>query len=284
VAKWYGNGFWSRDPRFESWHLRLLEERRSTISGVASIVLAGGKGVRMKSDLPKVLHPFFGKPLISHVLDSLARAGVDDIYVVVGYRGDKIIDAIKGRATPVWQHEQLGTGHAVMQARSALDGFSGRVIVACGDVPLLRPETFRMLIDESRNEEIKAVVLTMALENPSGYGRVKKDAAGNFLRIIEDRDASPVEREIHEVNTGTYIFDKVMLFEELSRIDTDNAQGEYYLPDVLSRIRSSGFAVKTLTLSDFHEGSGVNTKEELEELEEYWKNSERDGSKWATVC
>jgi bifunctional UDP-N-acetylglucosamine pyrophosphorylase/glucosamine-1-phosphate N-acetyltransferase len=284
VAKWYGNGFWSRDPRFESWHLRLNEERSPTISRVASIVLAGGRGVRMRSDLPKVLHPFLGKPLISHVLDSLEKAGVDDIYIIVGYKGELVIDAIKGRATPVWQHEQLGTGHAVMQARSALEEFSGRVIVACGDVPLLRPDTFRMLIGESMNDEIKAVVVTMVLEDPSGYGRVKKGVAGDFLRIIEERDASPVEREIPEVNTGTYIFDKELLFEELSRINTDNAQGEYYLPDVLSRIRSSGFLVKTLTLDDFHEGSGVNTKEELEELEEYWKNCERDGSKWATVC
>jgi bifunctional UDP-N-acetylglucosamine pyrophosphorylase / glucosamine-1-phosphate N-acetyltransferase len=232
-------------------------------------VLAGGKGVRMKSDLPKVLHPFLGKPLIAHVLDSLQKAGVSDIYVIVGYRGDLVIDAIGNRARPVWQREQLGTGHAVMQAEELLAGFEGKVIIACGDVPLIKPETFRVMVTESEREGVRAVVLTMALENPHGYGRVVKDSAGRFLKIVEEKDADPDVKKIREVNSGTYVFDKRLLFEGLRRINTNNAQGEYYLPDALQYILASGFSVRTLLMEDPVEGSGVNTAEELRRLEEY---------------
>jgi UDP-N-acetylglucosamine diphosphorylase/glucosamine-1-phosphate N-acetyltransferase len=224
------------------------------IEGIAAIVLAGGKGVRMKSDLPKVLHTLLGRPLISHVLDNLEKAGITNIHVVVGYRGELVIDATKDRANPVWQREQLGTGHAVMQAEAALEGFHGKVVVACGDVPLISAETFRTLIEESAREGVKAVVLTMALEQPAGYGRVVKDNAGRFERIVEEKDATQQEKLIREVNTGTYVFDGTYLFEGLRRINTDNAQGEYYLPDALRHIRDSGFMVKTVLMPDPVEG------------------------------
>jgi len=229
----------------------------------------------MKSDLPKVLHPFLGKPLIAHVIANLQMAGVSDIFVIVGYRGELVIDAVKDHAKPVWQRQQLGTGHAVMQAEEALAGFSGRIIVACGDVPLVRPESFRSLIAESEDRTVRAVVLTMNLDNPSGYGRIVKDASGNFIRIVEEKDASPDEKKIHEVNSGTYIFDKQLLFEGLSGINTNNAQGEYYLPDALQHIISSGFIVRTRLLENSREGSGVNTKEELEELESYFRREQK---------
>ena len=222
----------------------------------------------MNSDLPKVLHPFLGKPLILHVLDNLERAGVTDIFVVVGYRGELVIEAVGDRAKPVWQHEQLGTGHAVMQAEDALDGFTGKVIIACGDVPLIRPETYRSLVAEFKKENVRAVVLTMTLENPHGYGRIIKDGAGSFMRIVEEKDASPEEKKIREVNSGTYVFDKEFLFEGLRHINTDNAQGEYYLPDALLHISASGFRVSTVLMADPVEGSGVNTIEELRRLEE----------------
>ncbi len=150
----------------------------------------------MKSDLPKVLHQFLGRPLIAHVLDSLEKAGVTDSYVIVGYRGELVIEAVGSRATPVWQREQLGTGHAVMQAEEALAGFTGKVIIACGDVPLIKPETFRLLVAESEKENVRAVVLTMMLENPHGYGRMIKDGAGNFVRIVEEKDASQKKKKI----------------------------------------------------------------------------------------
>ncbi len=275
MAKWYGNGFWSRDPRFESWHLRYLSAGSSVISDVAAIVLAGGKGIRMKSDLPKVLHPLLGKPLIGHVIANLRTAGVSDIFVVVGYRGELVIDAVKKLAKPVWQRQQLGTGHAVMQAEKDLEGFSGRIIVACGDAPLVRPESFRSLISESEEPAVRAVVLTMSLDNPSGYGRIVKDASGNFVRIVEEKDASSDEKKIHEVNSGTYIFDKQLLFEGLKGINTNNAQGEFYLPDALQHIISSGFIVRTKLLKNSREGSGVNTKEELKALEDYCKRKQK---------
>lgn len=251
------------------------ETRSYSINTIASIVLAGGKGVRMKSDMPKVLQPFLGKPLISHVIDNLKNAGIDNIFVVVGYRGELVIDVITGRAAHVWQHEQLGTGHAVMQAEKALEGFSGRVVIACGDVPLISPETFRSMIAESDSDRIKAVVLTMKLEHPHGYGRIVMDESGNFLKIVEEKDADLEEKKIQEVNTGTYIFDKRFLFEGLRHINTNNAQGEYYLPDALHNILSSGYTVKTMLLANPIEGSGVNTKEELQKLEEYCTNKVR---------
>ncbi len=222
----------------------------------------------MKSDLPKVLQPFLGRPLIVHVLDNLHKAGIDDIYVVVGYRGEQVIEVIRGRATAVWQREQRGTGHAVMQAEKALEGFGGRVIIACGDVPLVRPETFRSLVSMSEDPKTGAVVLTMRPENPTGYGRIVTDAAGNFVRIVEEKDATADEKKIPVVNSGTYIFDKGLLFRGLHRTDTRNAQGEYYLPDAMTHIVASGFRVRTMFLEDPREGSGVNTREELEKLEE----------------
>lgn len=227
----------------------------------------------MKSELPKVLQPFLGKPLIVHVLDNIEKAGISDIFVIVGYRGELVIEVIDGRAKPVWQREQLGTGHAVMQAEEALAGFKGKVVIACGDVPLISPQTFRLLVEESNRENVKAVVLTMMLENPYGYGRVIKDGAGRFERIVEERDATPKEKEIREVNSGTYVFDKDFLFEGLRRINTNNAQGEYYLPDALQYIITSGFSVSTLRMKDSLEGSGVNTAEDLHRLEDYCRSN-----------
>lgn len=225
----------------------------------------------MKSDLPKVLQPFLNRPMILHVLDSLEKAGVADICVVVGYRGELVIEAVGKRAMTVWQREQLGTGHAVMQAEEAVASFSGKVIVACGDVPLIRPETFRAMIEASCADNVRAVVLTMELDNPTGYGRIVKDAAGNFRKIVEEKDAGADERAIREVNTGTYVFDKRLLFEGLKRINTNNAQNEYYLPDALEHVIRSGFAVGTMLLDDALEGSGVNTREELGRLEDYYR-------------
>ncbi|MBN2077503.1 MAG: NTP transferase domain-containing protein [Spirochaetes bacterium] len=223
----------------------------------------------MQSDLPKVLHRFMGKPLILHVLDNLRDSGVADICVVVGYRGDLVVDTVGERARTVWQYEQLGTGHAVMQARSHFRDYEGRIIVACGDVPLVRPDTFRALVAASDSGRVGAVVLTMVPEDPAGYGRVVRDSAGLFLRIVEERDATEEEKGIREVNSGTYLFDARILFEGLGRIGTDNAQGEYYLPDVLGFAKSRGYEVATLLLDDPIEGSGVNTVGELRRLEEY---------------
>ncbi|MCL2154658.1 MAG: sugar phosphate nucleotidyltransferase, partial [Leptospirales bacterium] len=225
------------------------------------------KGVRMKSDIPKVLHPLCGKSLIEHVVDSLNLAGVDDILVVVGYRGDEVIDRLGNTVNYVWQYEQLGTGHAVMQAEDFFKNYNGDIIVASGDVPLIKPETFKNLIALA-DEKTGAAVLTMIQDNPTGYGRIVKYNE-KFVRIVEEKDADDEIRKIKEVNSGTYIFKSRYLFEGLKRTNTDNAQGEYYLPDVLNYILSVGLNVEILRLIDSIEGSGVNTKEELKSLEQY---------------
>ncbi len=225
----------------------------------------------MKSDLPKVLHPLNGKPLISYVIENLKLSGIDRITVIVGYRGQQVIDTIGDSVSFVWQHEQLGTGHAVMQAEESLKDYDGSILIACGDVPLIRPETFRKLADLISNDDVKAVVLTMEPEDPAGYGRIVKDESGAFRRIVEEKDASPEEKKIGEVNSGTYIFNSSFLFRGLKEVNTDNAQGEYYLPDALQFILKSGQSVETLLLDDSIEGSGINSKEELKYLEEYIK-------------
>ncbi|HOP62338.1 MAG TPA: NTP transferase domain-containing protein [Spirochaetota bacterium] len=239
------------------------------------MVLAGGKGVRMQSELPKVLHPLCGKPLIEHVVESLKVAGIDDVLVVVGYRGDDVIEKLDGRVRFVWQRNQLGTGHAVMQAEEYYKEFDGYVIVACGDVPLIKPETFQALVREIEKPGCGAVVLTMVQENPTGYGRIIYDS-GSFSAIVEEKDANDDQRKIKEVNSGTYIFDSRLLFEGLKNIDTNNAQGEYYLPDALNYVLKSGFAVKTVILQDPVEGRGINTREELMLLEKYVSKKTKD--------
>jgi bifunctional UDP-N-acetylglucosamine pyrophosphorylase/glucosamine-1-phosphate N-acetyltransferase len=223
----------------------------------------------MKSELPKVLHLLQGKPLISHVIENIKIAGISDVIVVIGYGGERVIEAVGNSVDYVWQHEQLGTGHAVVQTESILNDFKGDLLVASGDVPLISSSTFNSLIDSARGEGVGASVLTMCVDNPTGYGRVIKDERGNLVRIVEESDSTKEEKVIREVNTGTYIFDKDLLFSGLRTVGKDNKQGEYYLPDVLQYIIGSGHSVKTLLLEDSIEGSGVNSQEDLERLEEY---------------
>ncbi|MCX7680162.1 MAG: NTP transferase domain-containing protein [Spirochaetes bacterium] len=234
---------------------------------VKALVLAAGKGVRMKSELPKVLHMFAGKPLVLHVVNNLSAAGIDDITVVVGYRGEMVEEVVRPYARVVWQHQQLGTGHAVMQTKSIFQDFSGGLIVACGDVPLMKPRTFRNIVKVGLNDVVKAVVVTMRIDNPFGYGRIVRDSDGNIERIVEEKDATEEIRKIDEVNAGTYFFDAKLLFEGLETIGTNNAQGEYYLPDVVQYIRSRGYVSKPYLLDDPLEGVGVNSQEDLKRIE-----------------
>jgi len=253
-----------------------------TIKHVMAIVLGAGKGVRMKSNLPKVLHQLQGKPLISHVIDNIRDAGISDIVLVVGFRGDEVIKAVDDKVRIVWQHEQLGTGHAVLQSESALSHFRGNLLVACGDAPMIKPRSFLRLIESVNKRECGAAVLTMNIEKPDGYGRIVKDDDGNIIRIVEEKDANPEEKRIREVNTGTYVFDKDMLFAGLRTVSANNAQGEYYLPDVIQYIRENGSRVNAVVLEDSREGSGVNSREELEMLDNYFQQH-RDWSETTIV-
>ncbi len=226
----------------------------------------------MNSELPKVLHRLRGKPLISHVIENIKLAGISDVIVVIGYGGERVIEAVGDSVEFVWQREQLGTGHAVVQAESRLNDFKGDLLVACGDVPLISSSTFSSLIESARGEDVGASVLAMYLDNPTGYGRVIKDESGNLIRIVEESDSTSEEKGIREVNTGTYVFDRDLLFTGLSTVRNDNRQGEYYLPDVLQYIIASGYTVNTVLLEDSIEGSGVNSPEELKRLEDYLKS------------
>lgn len=222
----------------------------------------------MQSELPKVLHPLCGKSLIEYVVESLNSAGIADIVVVVGYRGDEVIQKLGRRVNYVWQHEQLGTGHAVMQAEEYFKNFEGNIIVACGDVPLIKPETFQALAREMDEPGNGAVVLTMLQENPAGYGRIVYKS-GAFSAIIEEKDATDEQKKIKEVNSGTYVFNSRLLFDGLKRIDTNNAQKEYYLTDALRYVVQSGYKVKTVIMDNPVEGKGINTRDELISLERY---------------
>lgn len=241
---------------------------RRSIKDVRAIILAAGKGVRMKSELPKVLHPLLGKPLIQHVIDNLRQSGVDNITVVIGYKGDDVMNAVGESIKYVWQKEQLGTGHAALQAKSAFEDFSGKILVANGDAPLVSAKSFELLISQMEESSVKASVLTMIQANPTGYGRMVKDADGSLIKIVEEKDATEGQKKITEVNSGTYIFDSSLLLEGLQNLKNDNAQKEYYLPDVVAYIIGKGKKVTSLPFTDSIEGSGINSQEELKALEE----------------
>ncbi len=234
-----------------------------------AVVLAAGKGVRMKSDLPKVVHAIQGKPLVLHVVENLRSAGVDEIICVVGYKAEIVRDVLGTSVSYVMQHEQLGTGHAVLQAEPLLRDYTGNVIVACGDAPFISSSSFGMLINEvSKSGSVKGSVLTATYDNPTGYGRIIKNSNGYVIGIVEEKDADAEVKKIKEVNTGTYVFDSTMLFEALRHVDTDNAQNEYYLPDTVSYINKCGYRFSSVCLHDNREGMGINTRDELEKASE----------------
>ncbi|MEZ4648941.1 MAG: NTP transferase domain-containing protein [Candidatus Eisenbacteria bacterium] len=230
----------------------------------STLILAAGKGTRMKSDLAKVLHPIDGKPLLSHVLDTSARLGLAKSIVVVGHQADAVKEAHKGYDLAyATQEPQLGTGHAVMCAREHLEGLSGNLLVLYGDVPLLRPATLHELMERHELGGNGVTVLTARLEDPTGYGRVFRDEAGGFLRIVEHKDLAPEEVGNDEINSGIYTFRIDALLEALSELKNDNAQGEYYLTDTLEMIRESGLPAGIMEVADPEEISGINTPEQL---------------------
>jgi len=233
-----------------------------------AIVLAAGKGIRMKSDLPKVFHPLAGKPMLEYVILTLKKLEVGGIYVVVGHKKELIIDYFKDwNIIFVEQKEQLGTGHAVMQAEPHLKKFSGRVLVLAGDVPLLKVETLRHLMDFHIQHHSSATVLTAELPDAGNYGRIIRNQAGLILKIVEKKDANPNELKIREINTGTFCFESKPLFSALSEVKPENAQQEYYLTDTIEILKNQGLPVFAWLAPDYRETLGVNTQEELKELE-----------------
>jgi bifunctional UDP-N-acetylglucosamine pyrophosphorylase/glucosamine-1-phosphate N-acetyltransferase len=236
---------------------------------IMAVILAAGKGKRMKSDIPKVLHKLAGKPMVEYVVETAKKLGVEKIILVVGHKREKTQKLLKHLDVEfVIQEEQLGTGHAVMQAKDHLVNFDGDILVLCGDMPLLRSDTVRRLLEEHRRKKAVATVLTAILENPSGYGRIIRDEKGMVQKIVEDKDASADEKRVKEINTGTFCFDCRSLFSVLNKITPDNKQGEYYLTDALEFLRKKNLPIGVVVASNPQEGLGINSQEELEMMEE----------------
>jgi bifunctional UDP-N-acetylglucosamine pyrophosphorylase / glucosamine-1-phosphate N-acetyltransferase len=233
------------------------------MDSVDAVVLAAGKGTRMRSDRPKVLHELAGRPMLAHVLDSARTAGIVRFVIVVGHQADRVRDACRGSdLIYVLQEPQLGTGHAVQIAAGSLrpDGWT---VVLAGDVPLIRPQTLTRLILAAGRQDADAVVLTCKVEDAGAYGRVVKDESGNLLRIVEARDATPQELAINEYNSGIYCYRTDRLRAALSELTAENAQGEYYLTDTIGWLAKRGERVRTVTTDDTDEVIGINTIEEL---------------------
>lgn len=234
----------------------------------AVVILAAGKGKRMKSDLPKVLHTVGDKPIISILLDTLEPMDFEQTVVVVGYRGELVEKELDGRNISfAWQREQKGTGHAVMMAKAALADFDGTTLVALGDVPFLSRASIDQLFEQHRQSRAAVTCLSAILDDPTGYGRIVRKKDSSILQeIVEDRDASPEVREIREINTGTFCFDNRLMFEALEEIDDDNSQGEFYLTDTINVLHNKNLVASVVAAKDPNEVRGVNSAEQLELL------------------
>lgn len=236
-----------------------------------AVILAAGQGTRMKSKLYKVLHPILGRPMIQYVVEALTPSKIEELVTIVGHGAEEVSKEIGSQSEYVIQEEQLGTAHAVMQAKETLAGLEGTTIVVCGDTPLITEETFKNLFDYHENTASKATVLTTEISNPTGYGRVIRDDSGNVSRIVEHKDASQEELSVKEINTGTYCFDNKALFEALEKVDNNNAQGEYYLPDVVEILKKDEEKISAYLMPDQEESIGINDRVALAEAEAIMK-------------
>lgn len=242
-----------------------------TLSNLTALIMAAGKGTRMKSALPKVLHRIAGEPLVGHVLATLERLEIPRSIVIVGHGAEEVRAMLPEAVQTVEQREQLGTAHAVMQAEEALAGFEGDVLILSGDVPLLSDETIVRLVETHRAAQAALTVLTFAPADPARYGRIVRDAAGGLSHIVEYKDATEAERAINEVNAGVYLGHWPRLSAALKGIGNQNAQGEYYLPDAVTALLAAGHTVSAYQTADAIEVAGVNTRLELVDLAEAYQ-------------
>ncbi|GAA5505005.1 sugar phosphate nucleotidyltransferase [Novipirellula caenicola] len=236
-----------------------------------AIVLAAGKGTRMKSDLPKVLCPVVGRAMIHFVLDALEAAGIKRQIIVVGYEADAVKKELASRSGKIefaYQDEQLGTGHAVQICRPALEKQTGPTIVVAGDSPLIQSTSLKKCLDHFRETQPALLLGTLEKENPEGLGRIVRDAAGEFIGIIEHKDATEEQRKITEVNMSTYLFNTPDLLDALSKLSNDNAQGEYYLTDTAKLLREAGRPVEAIAVLKPCESLSINNPDELKLVDE----------------
>lgn len=232
-----------------------------------AIILAAGKGTRMKSALPKVLHKVAGKSMLAHVLTSVSEVDMTKNVVIVGHEADRVIATLPRGTQFVKQAEQLGTGHAVKIAADLLANEEGATLVIAGDTPLITGQTIDELFNYHFAQNATATILTAIAPNPTGYGRIVRGADETVEKIVEQKDANDFEKAITEINTGTYVFDNKALFKALGELTTDNAQGEYYLTDVIEIFKKAGETVAAHVLDDFEESLGVNDRVALAQAE-----------------
>ena len=239
------------------------------------LILAAGLGTRMRSNLAKVLHKIDGRPLINHVCLTATALAPRRIYVVIGHQGEDVRRAVleeldDEHSAFVWQKEQLGTGHAVNSAREYLENEDSTLLILSGDVPMIRAETLAALVQQHHHHRGKGAactILTVKLDDPTGYGRIVRDDAGFFSKIVEQKDATETEKQIKEINSGIYCFNTKKLFAALSSVQNDNVQGEYYLTDAPSLLREAGEDISLYNHTDAREVSGINNRAELADLE-----------------
>lgn len=232
------------------------------------VILAAGQGTRMKSKLFKVMHPVMGRPMVGHIVNAALEADASKVITITGVGAETIKDYLGNRSEYAFQEEQLGTAHAVMQARDILEDKEGTTLVLSGDTPLLKGETLKALMAFHEDEKAKATILTAKADDPYGYGRIIRAEDGSVAKVVEEKDASSEERAVKEINTGTYCFDNKYLFDALKHVNNNNAQGEYYLPDVLEILVENNEKVGAFQLENMDEALGVNNRVALSQATE----------------
>ena len=245
------------------------------MSKSVAVVMAAGKGTRMKSELPKVLVEVEGRPMIEYTLDALKAGGIDQIIVVVGYKAELVQETLSNRPELVFcqQHEQLGTGHAVMMCRDALADHDGAVLVVAGDSPMMQSSSIAALLEEFNNERPACILGTGYKDNPFGLGRVVRDDQSRFVGIVEEKDATDEQRKITEVNLSCYIFNCQDLLAALDELSPENSQGEYYVTDCPGILQAQGKDVRALDVLQPCEALSINTVEELAVVEAAMRES-----------
>ncbi|MEA3560964.1 MAG: NTP transferase domain-containing protein [Candidatus Omnitrophota bacterium] len=238
------------------------------MKNIVAVILAAGKGTRMKSSQPKVLHQLCGRPMIDHLLDTLKHMGLKKIIVVAGYQYELVSGYLKGKVGLVRQRQLSGTANALLQAQDTVAGLKNDLLVLCADTPLITLKTMKKLVAKFRLSKADCAVLTTVLEKPGGYGRVIRNNKGRIIKIVEDKDATAAEQQEREINSGNYIFNNKHLFRLLKKITLQNKKREYYLTDIISLFAGEGLKIESVISLDPVEALGINSKAELAQAEQ----------------
>lgn len=272
--------FWERSIlKYNSIFGRKPERNKEdkNMEALKAVILAAGKGTRMQSDLPKVVHTIDGKCLVDYVIEAAEGAGAEDICLVVGYKHEEVENTIshKDDVTFVLQEQQLGTGHAVKCAKDFL-GKEGHTLILFGDAPLITSVTLKQLLEHHIQHKNAVTVLSATIDDPTGYGRIIRSASGEFIKSVEHKDANEEELKSHEINSGMYVFNTWELSQALDKIQPNNAQGEYYLPDTLTILKNKGLRVDAYALESPEDINGVNDQKQLESATEIIRRRKKE--------